>query len=126
MLTTLYRPVGKKEFELIQASGFRAFPPRLPEQPFFYPVLNESYATQIASDWNTRDENSGFTGYVLRFNLPAEFLAQYATHVVGDSSHVEYWIPAEDLPQFNASIVGTIEVISEFHRREANPPNPID
>jgi hypothetical protein len=36
---TLYRPVGKKELELIRASGFRAFPPRLPGQPFFYPVL---------------------------------------------------------------------------------------
>jgi hypothetical protein len=52
-VTTLYRPVGQAEFELIRASGFCEFPPRLPEQRFFYPVLSERYATQIARDWNT-------------------------------------------------------------------------
>jgi hypothetical protein len=53
--TTLYRPVGQHEFELVRASGFRRFPPRLLEQPFFYPVLNEAYAEQIAWEWNARD-----------------------------------------------------------------------
>ncbi len=38
--TTLYRPVGPKGLEFIVASGYREFPPRLPEQPIFYPVLN--------------------------------------------------------------------------------------
>jgi hypothetical protein len=47
---TLFRPVGHKEWELIAQSGFSAFPPRLPEQPVFYPVLNEVYAEQIARD----------------------------------------------------------------------------
>jgi hypothetical protein len=59
-LTGLYRPVGRKELELIRETRFRSFPPRLPAQPFFYPVLNEEYATQIARDWNTKDEASGF------------------------------------------------------------------
>jgi hypothetical protein len=68
-LTTLYRPVGAMELELIRGSGFRAFPPRLPSQPFFYPVLTEEYAIQIARDWNTKDEASGFCGYVLRFRI---------------------------------------------------------
>jgi hypothetical protein len=39
----LYRPVGPKELALIAESGFREFPPRLPEQPIFYPVTNEEY-----------------------------------------------------------------------------------
>jgi len=47
---TLYRPVGPKELALIEESGWREFPLRLPEQPIFYPVLNEEYATQIARD----------------------------------------------------------------------------
>jgi hypothetical protein len=42
--------------------GFKRFPPRLPEQPFFYPVTNQDYATQIARDWNANDEASGWTG----------------------------------------------------------------
>src|SRR5919107_458454 len=37
-LTTLWRPVGQRELELIAESGYRAFPPRLPHQPIFYPV----------------------------------------------------------------------------------------
>jgi len=118
-VTTLYRPVGRKELELIRVSGFRAFPPRLPSQPFFYPVLNEEYAVQIARDWNTKDEASGYEGYVLRFDLHTEFLNRYEIHVVGNSSHQEYWIPDADLSAFNANIVGTIEIVREFHGRRS-------
>jgi hypothetical protein len=116
-LTTLYRPVGQSELDLIRASRFREFPPRLPQQPIFYPVLTEEYATQIARDWNTRDERSGFVGYVLRFKVRAEFLAKYDVHVVGSAEHRDFWIPAEDLPGLNANVVGQIEIVSEFHGR---------
>src|SRR5689334_16939741 len=116
-LTALYRPVGQFEFDLIQASNFRQFPPRLPEQPIFYPVLTEDYATQIARDWNTKDERSGFAGYVLRFHLRTDFLQKYDVHVVGSSDHREYWIPAADLARLNENIEGEIEVVSEFRRR---------
>ena len=113
-VTTLYRPVGRKELNLIQASGFLAFPPRLPSQPFFYPVLSEEYAVQIARDWNTKDEASGYEGFVLKFNVRTTFLESYDVHTVGDSIHREYWIPGEKLPQLNQNIVSKIEVIHEF------------
>jgi hypothetical protein len=32
----------------------------------------------------------------------------------GGSSHLEYWIPAQDLPAFNAAIIGEIEIIAAF------------
>lgn len=112
---TLYRPVGQKEYELIAESGFTAFPPRLPEQPLFYPVLNEEYATQIARDWNTRDAFSGYRGYVMTFAVRADFLSHYPVHQVGSSTHREYWIPAEDLPAFNRAIVGAIECMATFY-----------
>ncbi|HEY1271319.1 MAG TPA: hypothetical protein VGF08_05020 [Terriglobales bacterium] len=114
-LTVLYRPVGQAEMDLIRTSGFREFPPRLPEQPFFYPVLTVDYATQIARDWNTKDERSHFAGYVLRFSVRSPFLDQYLIHTVGTSAHREYWIPAADVALLNENIVGTIEIISEFH-----------
>lgn len=110
---TLYRPVGKKELALIEASGFAGFPPRLPEQPIFYPVLNEEYATQIARDWNAK-YNEDKVGYVTRFEVKTEFLDNYDIHVVGGAVHEEYWIPAEDLNKLNENIVGKIEVIAEF------------
>jgi hypothetical protein len=113
-IITLYRPVGQKELDLIAQSGWREFPPRLFHQPIFYPVLNEEYATQIARDWNTKDPASGFVGYVLRFYVRADFLSRYNVQVVGGKSHAEYWIPAQDLPDFNQAIVGTIEVVSEW------------
>ena len=113
---TLYRPVGQKELDLIEESGSREFPPRLPHQPIFYPVLNEEYAVQIARDWNTKDEASGFAGYVTQFQVRAAYLKRYPVHTVGGAQHQEYWIPAQELPEFNRNIVGLIEVIAEFRR----------
>ena len=110
---TLFRPVGKNELALIENSEFTAFPPRLPEQPIFYPVLNEEYATQIARDWNAK-YNADKLGYVTKFEVQKEFLDNYETKIVGGKTHEEYWIPAEDLAEFNRNIVGKIEVIAEF------------
>jgi hypothetical protein len=118
--TILYRPVGQKELELIEQSGWTAFPPRLPHQPIFYPVLSEGYAVQIARDWNTRDAASGHVGYVTRFAVDREYLARYPVQRAGSKEHLEYWIPAEDLEDFNRHIVGAIEVIAEF-RPEQRP-----
>ncbi len=109
----LYRPTGKNEFALIEASGFTAFPPRLPEQPIFYPVLNEEYATQIAHDWNAK-YNEDKVGYVTKFTVRKDFLDNYEVKIVGGAVHEEYWIPAEDLEEFNRNIIGKIEVVSEF------------
>lgn len=111
--TILFRPVGLKELELIRASEFREFPPRLPEQPIFYPVLSEDYATQIARDWNAR-LNEEKVGYVTRFYVKSEYLERYDIQTVGGSPHQEYWIPAEELSEFNRNIVGKIEVIAEY------------
>ena len=108
----LYRPVGERELRLIQESGWTAFPPRLPEQPIFYPVLNERYAREIASRWNTRDAASGYRGYVTRFEVDSGFIARYKVHTVGRSYHQEYWIPAEELDVFNTHIQGRIQVIA--------------
>jgi hypothetical protein len=109
--TILYRPVGPKELALIAASGYRQFPPRLPEQPIFYPVLNEEYARQIARDWNVPASGAG---YVVRFSLRKTFADRYAVQGVGAAIHKELWIPAEDLAELNQNIVGKIEVIAEF------------
>jgi hypothetical protein len=111
--TVLYRPVGIDELKLIKESGDKAFPPRLPEQPIFYPVLNEEYATQIARDWNAKHDASK-CGYVTRFQVRSAFLQQYEVQTVGGSEHQEYWIPAEDLEEFNRNIIGEIEVLAEY------------
>ena len=108
---TLWRPVGPAELELIRAAGMRAFPPRLPEQPIFYPVLSEEYAVKIARDWNVPASGAGF---VTRIRVRADFLAGYAVQEAGGRAHLEYWIPAEEIGAFNAAIVGEIEVVREF------------
>ena len=97
---------------LIREAGFAGFPPRLPEQPIFYPVTNEAYASQIARDWNTKTGDG--LGFVTRFAVKKSFLESFDRKVVGGAEHEEYWIPAEDLEAFNANIVGKIEVIREF------------
>lgn len=109
----LYRPVGTKELELIKQRNYREFPPRLPEQPIFYPVLNERYATEIASVWNVK-YNDDHKGYVTKFEVDDEYCGQFEVRQVGDAYHTELWVPAEQLKEFNAHILGEIQVISEF------------
>src|SRR5271169_5875770 len=108
---TLWRPVGPVELELIRKADMRAFPPRLPEQPIFYPVLSEEYAIKIARDWNVPASGSGF---VTRFNVQRSFLDNYSVQKAGGASHLEYWIPANKMTAFNQAIVGKIEVVAEF------------
>ncbi len=111
-MTALFRPVGLHELALIWDSGMREFPPRLPHQPIFYPVTNVEYATQIARDWNTKE--SSFAGYVTQFEVADSYLTKFEPHTVGSAKHLEYWIPAEQIQEFNASIQGRINLNSGF------------
>ena len=110
----LYRPVGLKELELIRWSEWKKFPPRLEWQPIFYPVLNEPYASQIAREWNTKDEFSGYCGVVTAFDLLKEHFLKYNVQEVGGVIHQELWVPAEELEDFNKHIVGNIRVIAGY------------
>jgi hypothetical protein len=108
---TLWRPTGPDELALVEATGWCAWPPRLPDQPIFYPVLNEDYAIRIARDWNVKASG---VGYVTRFTVEKAFLDRYEVQQVGGRTILEYWIPAEDLDELNRHIVGVIEVVREF------------
>ncbi|MFI8100613.1 ADP-ribosylation/crystallin J1 [Streptomyces sp. NPDC086023] len=109
--TTLWRPTGPHELALVAELGWRAWPPRLPDQPIFYPVLNEDYAVRIARDWNVPHSGAGF---VTRFEVDTEFLARYPVRQAGGRTILELWVPAEELDEFNAHIVGRIQVVREF------------
>ena len=107
----MFRPTGPKELALVEASGWQRWPPRLPEQPIFYPVTNQEYAEQIAKGWNVKESGQGF---VTRFEVKASFASRYDIHTVGSSLHTEWWIPAEDLDELNDCIVGLIKVVATF------------
>lgn len=108
----LYRPVGMTELRLIYEWGMRAFPPRLAEQPIFYPVLNFGYAEQIACDWNTK--SGDFADYVARFEIADDYVARFERHVVGGREHEELWVPAEQLDEFNQHVVGLVGLIAAY------------
>jgi len=112
MTTCLYRPVGPKELVLIEQSGWKEFPPRLPDQPIFYPVMNEAYAIQIARDWNVPASGSGF---VTKFEVATDYISKFPVQNVGGEIHNELWVPAEELDEFNHNIVGGIEVTQSFY-----------
>ena len=109
--TVLWRPVGPEELALIRAADMRAFPPRLPEQPIFYPVTTREYAVKIARDWNVPASGSG---YVCRMRVRRSFLDSYAVQFAGGREYQEYWIPAADLAAFNDALVGKIEITDTF------------
>ncbi|MFG3343096.1 ADP-ribosylation/crystallin J1 [Glycomyces sp. NPDC048151] len=108
---TLWRPCGPAELALVRESGWTAWPPRLPDQPIFYPVLNEAYATKIARDWNAPRDG---VGYVTRFHLDGDFAERYPVQQAGGSTILELWVPAEELDDFNRHLVGPIELVAEF------------
>lgn len=110
----LFRPVGKLELEKIKELHFKAFPARLPEQPFFYPVLSQKYAEEIAERWNKKDNNSSYIGYVLKFEVEDSYIARFPVQTVGKSYHQELWIPAEELKNFNYHILGEIQIVNRF------------
>ncbi len=107
----LYRPVGQAELDLITESNYKKYPPRLPEQPIFYPVLNEIYAREIAEKWNKKSADSGYAGYVTAFEIDDEYISKYDIQTVGASYHQELWIPSEELEEFNNRIIGQIQII---------------
>ncbi|AEI64519.1 hypothetical protein [Corallococcus macrosporus] len=119
---TLYRPVGLKEAELILDSGCSAFPPRLPDQPIFYPVMNAEYARQIARDWNTPDAGSGYAGFVTAFGVDADYASRFPVRTVGNSLHQELWVPAEDLATFNQHIQGPVRFTEAWYGPEYRGP----
>jgi hypothetical protein len=107
----LWRPTGPDEIALVKAMSWRGWPPRLPDQPIFYPVLSLEYATMIARDWNVRASG---VGYVTSFHVRKSFLDNYEVQQVGGRDILEYWIPATELSVFNDNIVGLIEVVAEY------------
>lgn len=112
----MFRPVGPAELELLRASGWKRWPPRLPEQPIFYPVTNFRYASEIASKWNVGDSGAG---YVTRFHVRVSFMNRYRVERVGAAWHSEWWILADDLVHLNENIVGSIEVIARYGSAES-------
>ena len=118
---TLFRPTGPQELALVALSGFRRWPPRLPDQPIFYPVTNEQYAVEIARDWNVPASGEGF---VTRFEVRKDFMDRYPVQQVGGGHHTEWWVPAEELDALNDHIVGTIVVLTRFDRDGAHPVAP--
>ncbi|GEM_PF-2127434 len=87
----------------------------MPQQSVFYPVLNQEYAIEIAQKWNALDETSGFSGYVTEFNMEAQYVLKYESHIVGSSIHEELWVPAEDLIEFNSYIKVPILICNAFY-----------
>ena len=111
---TLWRPVGQQELYLIAQNRYQAFPPRLSDQPIFYPVLNRPYAEEIARDWNAK-RNTPPVGFVTEFDVVAKVANRYEIQVVGSQKvHQELWVPAEELNAFNAAIVGPIRLVGHF------------
>lgn len=109
--TTLWRPCNDAELDLVAESGWRRWPPRLFWQPIFYPVLNEEYATELARGFQVPAFG---VSHVTRFNVDTAYLAQFEVQQVGSKASLEYWIPAEQMDEFNDHIIGTIEVVATY------------
>lgn len=114
-LVILYKPMGLFETRLVLESDCKEFPPRLGGQPIFYPVLNECYAIQIALEWNTTEDKSGYSGFVSEFAINSNYFKEFEIKQVGDDLHKELWIPAAMLQEFNSNIENGITISKTFY-----------
>jgi hypothetical protein len=73
----LYRPTGRNELRLVEAAGWRRWPPRLPDQPIFYPVTTFAYAEKIARDWNSVLPAPNNVGFVTQFEINIATASRY-------------------------------------------------
>ena len=110
----LYRPTGVAELRLVRDSGWTRWPPRLPDQPIFYPVLTFDYAEKIARDWNAIGQGDGRYGFVTAFDVNDVIEARYPVQVAGGRAHSELWVPADELMEFNSGIMGPIQVVAAY------------
>lgn len=108
-VTILDRPVGPEELALIEASGWTAFPPRLPERPISNPVTIEDHAARISRNWTVRDDGSAS---VTRFAVDPGIAGRCPVRRVGAGHAEELRVPAEELAESSRNIVGRIEVIA--------------
>ncbi len=88
-------------------------------------MLNEQYAIAIARDRIAFDLNSEHVGLVTAFTVPAEFLRRIPEKVVDGRNTEEIWIPAEELPELNAHIVGKIRLNQVFYGEAYSGPRGI-
>jgi len=114
----LYRPTGFKELELVRDSGWRAWPPRLKDQPIFYPVTTFAYAEKIARDWNSVLPAPDNLGFVTEFDISDAMAAKYPVQAAGGQEHSELWVPAEELEAFNQGIVDLIRPVAAYRSGE--------
>jgi hypothetical protein len=108
----LFRPMNIHELESVYDSAMSRFPPRLEGQPFFYPVITLEYACEIAERWNAREESGA--GYVCKFAVDDTYVSKFPAHQVGNRSHRELWIPADEPEAFNDHVVPPILVVATY------------
>ncbi len=114
----LWRPVGRRELAKMEAMDMKGFPPRLLEQPIFYPVLSFDYAEKIARDWNSTRSEQDYVGFVTEFELDDAFAESFEANEAGGSAHRELWVPAEELEALNRNLLGPIAVVAAYHNGE--------
>ncbi len=113
----LYRAMGPGQLLCIQKSNWRAFPARLPDQAFFYPLSNLALAQNIARQWNQQRSGAGF---VVEFSVNARFLQAYQKDELAGGEGYEYRIPAQDMDALNAQLVGPIKVVDACFSPQAD------
>lgn len=50
----------------------------------------------------------------MEFDVEAEYAARFPTQKVGGRDVLEWWVPAEELEEFNRHIVGGIREIARY------------
>lgn len=108
---TLWRSVGQSELDLVASLRWRAWPPRLPNQPIFSAAGDRRYAVQIGRERNVPAEG---VGYVVKFDVARSFLDRHQGYQGGPCDEREYRIPGDEVADLNAHLVGAITESADY------------
>ncbi|WP_163832084.1 hypothetical protein [Spartinivicinus ruber] len=117
--TALFRPIGPEQFEALKNLGFSQIPSHVFGQKFFYPLLHESFAKQIAQEWYLPKHGQA---YVIRLEIASSYLEQFEVKRIGGPEHTEYRIPIEEQTNFSRELVGNIEIVAEYQQDTIKQP----
>lgn len=121
----LYRPVGLYEMSKILDLKGEEFPKEFFNHSLCRVIVNLDYALKVARDWNAKDRNSGYAGFVIEFEVNKSFIDNYTVQCVGKNNGLEYLIPANQISIFNYNIKGKIKIQDAFFGDDYIGINPL-
>ncbi len=112
----LYQTLSPSQLAALDRDGWRQIEPGCGAEPYCSLKLKQRYAEMIARKWMVPEHGAG---YVVRLLLPLSALENYQLETVAYDEHLEYCVPARDLPRLSRKLIGQVRMVSAFREYQS-------